>query len=740
MKRKRDDIDDLLPSDPNCEIELDFMEANREVRSPTNRGTREDLGRHLLGSQIAATIAGDTLEETAAPPPPQHEGNSETQTETSFWEHCLSAFPYAAPLPGTLPVTQSIQALHRTRFCNFLEAYLGYSPDEALKAYRCARGNSMIGVVRVKSRYFHHIKSTRVFLRHSVLSVEGDAFFCILIERAKYLQQNRERTHNTPSSSGSVGTAHPNARCVALHYGLHNSGEGGAFQRCTLLVILSSTRIEKDAEVILSMESYYRCLDEVRWYREYYDTAAGFDPTVDTDVEGDIFTGSRRLTRWPAGLSYFHGIGDRHASNTAEASFPFTLVRLDGTPELGPNDLGVTALYPIPYATCFIYAGPSITTKKVQLLAQKANSSDQLLEEEDLSFARDDTYALGLGKHAVCFGQGLARYINHRYNLSRYGNVELCSVMLTVQNDLFEEAQPKKQSKRRKHDRYRKNRSSKFLEEHSRNVTIPFFITTTDITEGEQLLAWTYGEDYDAKLEREVVADGYLVPYADASLLNARYLKYFTEDGVPRTAGAGRPLWQRYNGDYRFAVKEGDIVWRRRPYNTTTTNGTPKLVCPPAERDLFVVVSMMKNGIDYVLLRPLSPFPQSKKDLRTLLDQLKLSSYCSPHAPSVTGKNERHRSSGSWAVYTYDTNAKGPSSGGTTEFFVASIASVVPLQNETDYLLHPQSSTRMCVIINLDDIRHATSFVLKSDRCCETEPLLSSDVWPLLVNAKKADS
>lgn len=53
-------------------------------------------------------------------------------------------------------------------------------------------------------------------------------------------------------------------------------------------------------------------------------------------------------------------------------------------------------------------------------------------------------------------------------------------------------------------------------------LTIPFFLTTTDIYAGHSFLAWTYGEDYDAKLERIAVADNQIVPYCDSVLLNSR--------------------------------------------------------------------------------------------------------------------------------------------------------------------------------------------------------------------------
>ncbi|CBZ31437.1 hypothetical protein, conserved [Leishmania donovani] len=714
-----------------------------------------------------------------------------------------------------------------------------FSPPSSSSASATATGYTFQPMHR---RHSHHgfgepVKVQRAFLRHSVLAVEGDAVFSELIDRAEVLyavEQHRldaawkTYAHDTGAAGEDAAAAaattvpgtpaqpplypqfrklprvtepylRPNARCIALHYGLpgraasdSNDGSAGRmatdtaavkpkegegeegkphthrtsstsvppnpYPRASLMAVVCTTRLEEGEEIYVSLESYYRCLDEVSWYRRCYSelnkkcgcpdgvtapcTAAegggGMKEATagQEDLIGNVYTGVKRFPEWPAHLAYYHGVGRRHASHVAEAAFPFTLVSLAPAPELGDNQKGVVASAWLPYGTCLLYCGPAVATRKVErLVSERALRGDNAVahtkttaqheaqthpggdeEEDDLSFVTDDTYALGLGRHGVCFGQGLTRYINHRYNASRFGNVELCSVILSVPSEFASaqgtaaapaggpeelksagervitksagvDASPsltaeervqvvRAATAKRPYHRRRVQRAKKgppppvavasgaaavpaaavddrlaalyakpkrrpprrrapclFLEERSFFVTVPFFLATTDIPPGTSLLAWTYGEDYDAKLERQAVAEGHVVPYADAVLLNRRLA------ASPATGYR----FQRYNGDYRFAVGVGDVVWRRRPVrlgipsSSVDCAGGHDIVdvyVPPPEEDLFVVVQTLRSSVERVLLRPLERVPLTSRQLGTLLREQHLADYVSPHAPS----------------------------------------------------------------------------------------------------------
>ena len=885
---------------------------------------------------------------TALPASPARSDSSAVQAPVPDFMSSskLIFWPFAQPpeTPTALPTpTQTRAAFHTSRYGAFIKAYLGLSDAAVRQAERRGRGICMIGVRRVPKygkgvsaaspisysfgsprqmptckgiptgtesnhpfRYVRPsnadpVRTQRVFLRHSVLAVEGDAVFCQLIDRAEMLyaveQQRLDSAvaayaarHESQSGDQAAAAAveekeeegkqrksapaldkdhqrggdrrdkheqhveavmypqfrklprvsepylRPNARCIALHYGLpdrksgkteensnSNSSSSGAspFPRATLIAVVSTTRLEENAEIYISLDSYYRCLDEVSWYRRCYrqlnarygcstflGASSSSSPTTTPtatattgveeisntgggngggDGDGDIYSGVKRFTAWPAKLAFYHGVGRRHASSAAEAAFPFTLVELGAAPELGEGQKGVVASSWLPYGTCLLYCGPSVATRKVEKLVTTARlgsghahshdspkptearrslkglesamthwSSKGLHdatqpgdavkpqqyggeEEEDLSFVVDDTYALGLGRHGVCFGQGLTRYINHRYNTSRFGNVELCSVMLSVPSEFgagaagedgqrsfvtsaFPPPPPQQQQqqqqqqkdarkaattlaaanlpsdpslteeenhqiraiakkqygrnsggggaaadghnrgKRRAQHRHRAPRF--FLEEKSFFVTVPFFLVTTDIPPGAPLLAWTYGEDYDAKLERQAVADGHVVPYADAVVLNRRLAPPSPCPLPSRTAAPlMRRRFQRYTGDYRFAVGVGDVVWRRRPllppaYYHSSANSADAVAAavactcggasqasrlctcverliPPPEEDLFVVVQTQRGSVERVLLQPLVRVDLTDAALDVLLSEQHLREYVSPHASYV---------------------------------------------------------------------------------------------------------
>ncbi|CAC22642.1 conserved hypothetical protein [Leishmania major strain Friedlin] len=859
-----------------------------------------------------------------------------------------------------------------------------FSPPSSSSAAGAATGYTFQPMHR---RHSHHgfgepVKVQRTFLRHSVLAVEGDAVFSELIDRAEVLyavEQHRLdaawKTHaHDPGAAGEDAAAasatavagtpaqpplypqfrklprvtepylRPNARCIALHYGLpdraaSDSSDGSAgrmatdtaavqpkegegeerkprthrtsstpappnpYPRASLMAVVCTTRLEEGEEIYVSLESYYRCLDEVSWYRRCYselnkrcgcpdgvltpctaaaeggggmkEATAGQD-----DLIGNVYTGVRRFPEWPADLAYYHGVGRRHASRVAEAAFPFTLVSLAPAPELGDDQKGVVASAWLPYGTCLLYCGPAVATRKVErLVSERALRGDSAVarttttaqyeaqthpggEEDDLSFVTDDTYALGLGRHGVCFGQGLTRYINHRYNTSRFGNVELCSVILSVPSEfasahgtaaapaggpeelksaserattksagvdasssltaeervqVARAATAKRPCHRRRVQRAKKGPPPPvavasgaaavpaaavgdrlaalyakpkrrpprrrapclFLEERSFFVTVPFFLVTTDIPPGTSLLAWTYGEDYDAKLERQAVADGHVVPYADAVLLNRRLA----------ASPAADCRLQRYNGDYRFAVGAGDVVWRRRPVRLGIPSSPVDCagghdivdVCvPPPEEDLFVVVQTLRSSVERVLLRPLERVPLTSRQLGTLLREQHLDDYVSPHAPSnarlgpqkgrrrvgrppsANSKRQRaaaltHDWAAHWAVFRLtDISALAPAPfAGTSSCLtlhalaryeealrtcvVATTDSVGLLLMDIDYsAVHRtrdtggESAAHRLILVNLDDLHHATSLVRTSPgRAAAVPALCNGLLWPL---------
>ncbi|CCW64810.1 unnamed protein product [Phytomonas sp. EM1] len=810
---------------------------------PSPRSLRD--AHHVQQLPYAVASAGGRRRGGAPLPSPEQRPPHEMPW-WQWWPH-----PPPPPLASAPPPGQSRVSYHSERYAAFIRDYVGLSDEEVKKAKRRGRSICMIGVRKLqKPKIGTVVQAQRYFLRHSVLAVEGDAVFAELMCRAEALYAqgiqhlweasdsevrtalgsvncpsssfrvptlfrsmsappcargnnkkvsrkratNSDRGGNLVNSSLSSHSSSPNARCIALHYGLpahspceetgnmgvshdcsadsatsNNSRQAPYYRRATLIAVVSTTHIASGEEVRVSLESYHRCLDESAWYGRRYtsshpprSTGKADDIATLNPLSGELHNGVKEFKLWPKSLAYYHGVGRRHADDSPRAGFPFTLVDLAPAPELGEGELGVAAAAFLPYATCLLYTGPAVATKKVEKIAYETKpgllkvlegrSPTALLNEqgradfavdkgkeepstsnrvslqdvsvnqrailttkaaeEDLSFATDDTYALGLGRHGVCFGQGIARYINHRYNLSRFGNVELCSVMLSVLSGFStpsdgkrdkSRTNPKSGSRAKSHKlsataksaairkvkiwsgttpppptpsdvdiakhlsstfyqskasvesyasngsavaslrggasassvrdskpprrRQRTKMRSVFLEEHSHFVTLPFFITTADIEAGTPLLAWTYGEEYDAKLERVAVADGALVPYADAALLNARPIMG-TVGAVKNSEQRG---WQRYGGDYRYALGIGDVVWRRRPSPLWgPASYGPQMRCPPPEDDLFVVVDVMSRNTDRVLLMPLRRRYLTDVLLHELLAHQKLDRYVSP--------------------------------------------------------------------------------------------------------------
>lgn len=474
-----------------------------------------------------------------------------------------------------------------------------------------------------------------------------------------------------PGSSVDTATAASRARIERQQH-----------PRAVLLALLTTSAVEKGEPLRLHYASYGRCVQEIQWYHRRWAPRGWHVGTSPSERDPrDLFqrgeedenekNGEREShsawwaagvkdfsALWPPHTSFYHGPGARFQCRVPQASYPFTLVELRQCAELGEKELGVVAAAPIPYATCFLYAGPLATTAQVEAWGQTPGGSakgsagpspveaakppkerkkeEEWEEEEEEDMFSDDTYVLALlegsanGRHrkqarkrppthrgeeakkkeekeVMCFGQGISRYINHRYNLSPFGNVELCAISFSMRAVHLA-----------KHPFSHFASSPSPLSSVPHLVSIPFFMTTTDIAPGQPVLAVTYGEDYDAKLERFAVAQDTLVPYMDAGVLNPRCGVGEEVEEVRRCPcseeeslspqrpwrGKGRP--QRYVGDYRWALRVGDVVWRRRSGWAKGGSGEAA-ACPPAppEEDLFIVLDVPLRGLEYVLLQPL---------------------------------------------------------------------------------------------------------------------------------------
>ncbi|KAG8343551.1 hypothetical protein TRVL_05615 [Trypanosoma vivax] len=656
---------------------------------------------------------------------------------------------------------KSLEEFHGWRYDRFLYAYFGYKTARRRQCAMLAAQLCKIGVSlgRRPGNNPGIVCASRRLHRHSVLAVEGDAFFCRVVLHSKKLYGSSAELPTYPREW-------PNVRCVALHYGVppQDVKRKKEFPLATLLVLMSSTSISKGCALRLCLHSYDRCLDEARWYEQLY----GSHCVNEAGDTVSITRGIKRFDAWPEGLHFYHGVGQRHASAEPEAGFPFTLLDLKCTPEIGDGQLGIFAEHPIPYGMCFPYCGPTVPMEVVERSREHKRRHDflasfyrpqpsrcllyggtggdskagrQAREEEctmPSSLSLDDwTYAFGLGKHGMCFGQGLMRYVNHRYNLSKFGNIELCSVMLSVPSEFSpfkgfveqyfsdvlgkESRQSRKKGKSRngcaqqrsnagsavRRGKWRFSTNPRYFRESEGHfVIIPFFITTTDIEPGQQLLSWSYGAEYDAQLEREVVCDGHLVPFVYSSLLDSR-----------------QPLgrWESYKGDYRHSIAVGDIVWCHQCSLLSSKD--------PVD-NLFVVVDVQAEGMGYVLLR------------RTLrLDAL---------GPLL--QNESRVFGGQTVVFGV-CRARS-----LDHCFVAHRDDIVPLISDTDYLALEMdalpavaslrkgcpccagiSCTCRVVLVNVAGLRRATQLVVDGTRDCENAShLFLGWIWRLLKGEDRA--
>nr|CCC92898.1 conserved hypothetical protein [Trypanosoma congolense IL3000] len=524
---------------------------------------------------------------------------------------------------------QSLREFHQKRYDRFLQSYFGF---DRKKRDNCLCDASKMSMRSIKSAMSGKRCNLPVasgdILRHTVVAVEGDACFHRMVLSARTLWGDEGDVPIDQPRSW------PNARCIAIHYGLpqSSSGNGERFPRATLLAIMATTPVKAGVPIQVCLRSYERCVDEAAWYEQNFGSRC-----IENQEPANVAYGQKYFSEWPSNLSYYHSAGARHAGGEPVAGFPFTLLDMKETPELGKGQNGLFAAHPVPYATCFLYSGPTITRKDLEMLQGKSangtswpsslHSADRDDDEvgggSDYSSLglphnfnpNDATYALGLGSHTICFGQGLMRYANHRYNLSKFGNIELSTLVLTIESELSPWSKECSEAKKhqghpRKWTRRGANRGKErvemrsscpnfmmktekrfknslamgrrlLLEKESHLVIIPFFIVTTDIEPGHQLLAWSYGDEYDAQLERKVVCEDHLVPYCHAKLLDSRI-----------------QLDQRqpYGGHYRYGIGVGDVVWCRRP--------SLKGARDPVD-DLFVVVETLPERVGYLLISSL---------------------------------------------------------------------------------------------------------------------------------------
>lgn len=778
-------IDGTMRSAPLCSTTRD------RIGSVDPAGVREVCSPSPGVSSIPAAPSSDSEDENGIPE-----------------QHRFSTS--AAGSPSSKSEAGSRIKLHMERYMAFVQRYFGLDESTALREARYVR-TTCVSSVRLQTltskasrkKCFNRSQTVRVISsvplpRHSAISVEGDYLFSRLIGRAeflsvaaRYIESGGKQAVVPPSVrlSDVVGFAErfkgsptsilsPNARCIALHYGfpaekLNNVSEDEQCVRerrkhpfASLIAIVTSGRIEKGTEIVVSMPSYFRCLDELGWYKHRY---GRWSPVLPIPVDG-----VKHFKQWPAQLNYYHGVGHRHCSIVPQASYPFTLVELKETPEIGPNQLGLYASAYIPHGTCFIYGGSVATVSQVQhwlrggpstarssvSSSEEKKESGEGGEEEDASPLRedlsDDTYALGLDNNCMCYGQGLSRYINHRYNLSPFGNVELCSIAIPMLSFRYyrsaagmnDERTRRKKSSKNADQASRVQRSARGIQSSTRYlssekggavVTVPFFITTTDIQPHSQLLSWTYGEEYDAKLERTAVADGEIVPYADAEVLNVRCV-------LPPGDSATYRCVQRYWGDYRYALRVGDIVWCRR-----TKAGAQS--CP--EEDLHIVLEMQRESPEYALLAPLIRRHPTVKEWEQLLDEEDIPL---PSAPIGGVKRTLAARKGAARSRKRGRDASAKYSGigfyvapqGSKRYPVQTTASlsdgmavVAPtsyiglLLADVDYYdvsSRFDANSRRTIVVPIDPLRQRTELV--RTRSCVTPQLLHPSLWIMLRNAK----
>ena len=311
--------------------------------------------------------------------------------------------------------------------------------------------------------------TNKAFNRNTTLAIEGDSVFSNLVRW--------------------VGDASSTNCCVvSLRCDLPD-------RPSTLKLIVATSFVDAKEALVLCPLSVRRCADEGAWY---------------SDTFGVNLCDHEPLSGWPAGEDYYHGIGESHRREAATCSFPYNLLGIEPC-VLGNGNRRVVASHPIPSSTCFLYGGPVV------------ECDDENNNPERSLIAREDTYSFSLGPQQYVKGQSVTRYINHKYNFDRFGNIAFSTFVLPRRG---------MHSKRRRHP-----------ECHECSVTIPFLITIRDVAPGEQLLASTYGDEYDARLERQV--------FCSSKPFCARDMNAFL------------PADTHYNGDYQWSIGRNCVVARR---------------------------------------------------------------------------------------------------------------------------------------------------------------------------------
>jgi hypothetical protein len=351
----------------------------------------------------------------------------------------------------------------------------------------------------------------------------------------------------------------------------------------------------------------------------------------------------RQLWPW-AREQYYYGIGDscavvspnasadEHTATGTAASFqglyyPDSLLTLRSEPQLGPGQVGVVASELIPYGTCFVYGGQLVQYVEAGAKAEGAQpqpgkrgrpasrhvtgtAPEGSTRDAGYFCPADRTYEFGLSDSMSVLGGTIARAVNHRYGFSPFGNVQFTTVTLPASVQAIQPVKKKKVATRvvppldgggdqRKRVKTVTTRRVSIPAEACSFV--PFFLCTADIGQGEPVVAASYGEGYDSRLERHACASSLALTGDEAFVLRAleeaRLPHVVTMSGtstatssqvafdasvaqpakrssaVHRTVAVARHadtlrrgalVSPVYTADYRYAVDRGSIVAMRR--------------------------------------------------------------------------------------------------------------------------------------------------------------------------------
>ena len=316
-----------------------------------------------------------------------------------------------------------------------------------------------------------------------------------------------------------------NCAMSALHHQLPTG------ERITLRIIITTTQMRSRDTLVLCPHSVLRCVDEPAWYKEVFN-----QPLPDATP----------IPHWPREVPYYHGIGDatRSTAHPPRVGFPYSLLSLQPSATLGAGEMEVVATAPIPSGTCFEYTGE--------------------LADVDSSTPSDGVYSFQLRDHQTVEGSGITRYINHRFRFNPFGNLQFSQACLPNTTD----------SKKRLHDG------------DSRMIVIPFFVTTRDVHRGEQLLATSYGDVYDAQLERDIFRPD-------------------TTNPLHNIIPCGLTPVLDHAGAYRWAVGIGDIVHVPQLSSTDIGLLSTPLSSTTAPSYGLMVVEDINEAASMVLLRPM---------------------------------------------------------------------------------------------------------------------------------------